>query len=203
MKITLVTKDQVMPATFVEEPSDADVFADRGTVTRVKVRQVPPQDTFMIAVLAPTEAVKVIRQIVSRDDRSADKIKRYVATKHFDALKTECANPDDKCRLNTRVIRLSPSTAIGEAHYRSKSRLMFDEVFLVRKQSVDMRKGFPDEGSVGTGCGGLELAFQVYGRLHTVTTLAACESDAGVYRLIHDLSGSSPRLVTWWDSSGA
>jgi hypothetical protein len=149
----------------------------------------------MAALVAPPEAVKVVLQIDYPDQATLNRINKYVAARFPGQFKIGCAGANTKCSLNTKLVRLSPSVIIAEVHYESATALLFDKVFVVKKQLVDMRREF----GIDMGCGGLDLAFQPFGRLDTLTTNAKCESVAGVYRLTHDLSGPLPKLVFAWD----
>jgi hypothetical protein len=195
-KVTLVTSDRVIAGTFREEFRDSTISLDTDTFTRVEGGQHLSRDTLVVALLAPAEAVKVVPQVDYPDRATINRIDKYVATKFLDQFKVSCIQANVKCSLNTRLARLSPSVVIAEVHYRSAQAQLFDKVFLVKKQLVDMNREF----GVEMGCGELDLAFELFGRLHAVTTNVKCESDAGLYRLIHDLSGPLPKLVFAWDA---
>jgi hypothetical protein len=198
-KVTLVTKDRAMPASVKERFTDKTLWESIDTFTRVEVSDALPKDTSVIAALVPLDSIKVVPQVEIYDAGITERLKRHVA-KDLEDYTTWCVDLGDKCRLETRLIRLSSSIVIGEVNYSSDQSIHFQKAFLVGKQIVDLHKRSLGEHEINKNCAHLDLAFSLSGHLHAATTDETCESDSGGYYFIQDLSGPTPKVVSRWDT---
>jgi hypothetical protein len=196
-RVTLVTKDQAMPASVKEGFTDKTLWESIDTFTRVEAGHALRKDAFVIAALVPPDSIKVVPQAEIHDAGTAERLKRHVA-KDLDDYMTWCVDLGEKCRLQTRLVRLSPSIVIGEVEYSSDHNIFFQKAFLIGKQIVDLHMRSLGEHEINRNCARLDLAFSVSDHLHVATSDQPCESDAGGELLILDLSGPMPKRVASW-----
>lgn len=173
------------------------------TSTRLQVATPPPKDVSMIAVLAPAETVNELPLEEVQDEALVGRIGQYIKnTKELNLV------PDIRL-LKTRLLRLSPTILLSETFLASP-----DDAPLLEKQlpagcgdceNVPILVGPTLEDlfreirspkiNVERTCGGIKLAFALSGRTYVQSHAFACESDSFSATLVHDLSGSEPRLV--------
>jgi hypothetical protein len=174
------------------------------TSTRLQVETPPPKDAAMIAVLAATPTVNELQLEEVQDPAIAERIAHYI--KHANDLNLD---PDIRV-LKMRLLKVSPTILLSETFLASP-----DEVAAVEKElatgclgceNVPLLVGQNLEDifkpvrstkvdAVEHTCGGISLAFALSGRPHILSHASACESDSFSATLVHDLSGTKPRLV--------
>lgn len=205
MQVTILAKGWKSLAqpkeTFSTEKEDFQTSIK--TSTRLQVATSPPKGAFMIAVLAPAEAIKELPLEEIRDDALAEKISQHVKT--TDGLNLA---PGIKV-LRTRLLRAS-------------SDILLSETFLARPDDVEplekeLSTGCADcenvpmlvghdlsdlfkevrstKVNVESTCGGIEFAFALFDRTYLLSHAFTCESDSFSATLVHDLSGIRPTLV--------
>jgi hypothetical protein len=155
-KVTLLAKDQAIPASVKEKFTDQesnDIF------TRVEASLALPENTFVIAALLPPDSIKAVPQAEIHDASIVERLKRQVANELKDYT-TWCVDLGEKCRLKIRLIRLSPSTVIAEVDYASDRNQFFQKAFFVGQQIVDLHKRSLGEHEINRDCATLDLAFR-------------------------------------------
>jgi hypothetical protein len=203
-KVTIIVKDRTISATPAEEFPNTEFDNGFSTITRLEATKPLARELPVIAVLAPAESVKLVPQIEYRDDKVVRATENY-----WRKVREVDREPYRKYSVSTRLIKLAPSIIIAETKYTSHIEMVDPRngkllticahcddglaEFLVRADLVDLFKGFRRQGD--NFCGGLVSAFELFGRLHILSKVDPCESDAGGNTLIHDISGSAPRLV--------
>jgi hypothetical protein len=194
--VTLVTKDRAMPASVKEVFKDTTLWDNVNTFTRVEGGEALPKGAGVIAVILPSDSIKVVPQVEIQDAAIAERLKRQVADDLQDYT-TWCVDLGDKCSLRTRLIRLSPAIVIAEVNYSSDREIFFQKALLVGKKIVDLHKRSLGEREIDRVCARLSLAFSVSGHLHAATSQYACEGDTSE-GFVQDLSGPTPRVVAHW-----
>jgi hypothetical protein len=177
--LTLVTKDQAVPATAREAFKDANLLDNIDTFTRVEASHALPERTAVLAVLLAPAAIKPVPQIDIQDGGIAERLKRQVAPELQD-FTLWCVDRGHKCRLQPRLIRLSPSVVVAEVNYSSDHDIFFQKTFLVGTQIIDLHKRSLGPWDIDRDCTRLDLAFIVSGRLHAATSRYTCEGDTRV-----------------------
>jgi hypothetical protein len=174
------------------------------TSTRLQVASKPPKDAFMLAVLAPTDAINEVRLDEIQDPSIVQRIGGHI--KKARELKLA---PDIRL-LQTRLFRLSPTILLSETFVSAPNDVA--ELTKQLPNGCDVCEKVPLV--VGTNlhdlfrevrpaqrndteriCGGIKLAFTLSGRTYALSHAYICESDAMSATLVHDLSGPTPKLA--------
>src|SRR5262245_35710329 len=167
-----------MAASVKERFTDKTLWEGIDTFTRVEAGPALPEKAFVIAALVPSDSIKAVPQVELHDAGISERLKRHVA-KSLEDYTPWCVDLAETCRLQTRLLRLSPSVVIAEVEYSSDHSIFFQKTFLVGPQIIDLHKRSLGEHEIDKDCARLDLAFGVSGRLHAVTSDGPCESDAG------------------------
>lgn len=172
--------------------------------TRLQVATPPPENAFMIAVLADAKEIKEIPLKEVQDEAAVERIGRYI--KETDSLNL---NPNIRL-LKTHLLRLSSTVLLSESFLASPDDVAALEKelptgcsacenvpLLVGQKLEDLFKDIrsTEVNAVESTCGGISAAFALLGRTYLLSHAFACESDSFSATLIHDLSGQKPKLV--------
>lgn len=205
-QVTLIAKGWKSAAEPKERFSNKNQEFQNGiaTSTRLQVATRPPKDAFMIAVLAPADAVNEIRLEEFQDQALVQRIGGHI--KKARELKLA---PDIRL-LQTRLFRLSPTILLSETFLSAPNDVA--ELTKQLPNGCDVCEKVPL--MIGTNlhdlfrevrpsqrndteriCGGTKLAFTLSGRTYALSHALICESDAMSATLVHDLSGPTPKLA--------
>lgn len=204
--VTLIAKGWKSSALPKETFSNANEEFQNGVKisTRLQVATPPPENAFMIAVLADVKEVDEIPLKEVQDEAVAERIGRYI--KGTDSLNL---NPNIRL-LKTRLLRLSSTVLLSESFLASPDDVAALEKelptgcgdcenvpLLVGQKLDDLFKDIrsTEVNAVERTCGGITAAFVLFGRTYLLSHAFACESDSFSASLIHDLSGPKPKLV--------
>jgi hypothetical protein len=204
-QVTLIARGWKSSALPKETFSNADEFQNDVKIsTRLQVDRPPPENVFMIAVLADAKEVKEIPLKEVQDEAVVERIGRYI--KGTDSLNL---NPNIRL-LKTRLLRLSSTVLLSESFLASPDDAAALEKelptgcdacenvpLLVGQELEDLFKDIRSTAvnAVESTCGGISAAFALFGRTYLLSHASACESDSFSASLIHDLSGQKPKLV--------
>jgi hypothetical protein len=173
------------------------------TSTRLQVATPPPEDASMIAVLADAQTVNELPLEEVQDEALVGRIGQYIKN-------TKELNLDRDIRLlKTRLLRVSSTILLSETFLAAPDDAAALEKelpagcgdcenvpMLIGQNLEDLFKEIRfTKNNVERTCGGIKLVFGLLGRTYVLSQAYACESDSFSATLVHDLSGTRPRLV--------
>jgi hypothetical protein len=185
-------------------PTDNNDFQNGAkTITRLEVTTAPPKDTAMIAILADAKAGNELPLEEVQDEALVAKIGQYIKATNglnlapdIQVLKTHLLRPSPTILLSETFLAAPDDVAALEKELPTGCGDCENVPLLVGQNLEDLfKEARSTKANVERTCGGLKLTFALSGRAYVLSHAFACESDSFSATLIHDLSGTKPKLV--------